>query len=267
MENYNANFNPIRSFLDDQIELLKLNLDEFLRDDPVHIPKQFTKKEDVEISAFLTATIAWGQRKTIINNAQKLMGFMDHSPHDFICNHSSSDLKPLETFVHRTFNASDLLFFIHRLKRIYSNGNDLETFMTNCSPSNELGDVLSAFKAEFFDEGFLPRSTKHLADPLKGSTAKRLLMFMRWMVRKDLADFGIWNNLESSQLLPPIDVHSAKFARALGILDRKQNDWKAVQELGGNLRLLDSSDPVKYDYILYGMGAFSFFKPLSELRL
>mgnify|MGYP005988519875 CR=1 FL=1 len=258
----------LHAFLEDQYALIQPNLEEFLRDDPVHIPKRFTKKEDIEISAFLTAIIAWGQRKTIIKNAHTLVELMDFNPHDFIVNHSASDLKPFETFVHRTFNSSDLLFFIHRLKKIYSTGGDLEQFMfSDKGAGSNLSAVLSTFKQNFFDTDFLPRSTKHLADPTKGSTAKRLLMFLRWMVRIDLADFGIWKSVKPSGLLPPIDVHSAKFARAMGLLDRKQNDWKAVSELGNNLKSIDSLDPVKYDYVLYGMGAFSFFRPLSDLRL
>ncbi len=267
MDNSAVKIKTLKPFLDDQFALIQPNLEEFLRDDPVHIPKQFSKKEDIEISAFLTATIAWGQRKTIINNANKLVELMDHQPHDFIVNHTDSDLKSFEKFVHRTFNASDLLFFIHRLKRIYTESTDLESFMISDKSATDLGQILSDFKHHFFDLDYLPRSTKHVADPLKGSTAKRLLMFLRWMVRNDLADFGIWKSLQPAQLLPPVDVHSAKFARAMGLLDRKQNDWKAVSELGNNLKSIDSLDPVKYDYVLYGMGAFSFFRPLSDLRL
>jgi uncharacterized protein (TIGR02757 family) len=267
MDNLAVKNSSLHSFLESQYDLIEPNLEEFLRDDPVHIPKQFSKKEDIEISAFLTATIAWGQRKTIINNASRLVEMMDYKPHDFIVNHSATDLIPFENFVHRTFNSSDMLFFIHRLKRIYTESNDLESFMISDKTETDFGKILSDFKHHFFDLDFLPRSTKHVADPLKGSTAKRLLMFLRWMVREDLADFGIWKSLKPSELLPPIDIHSAKFARAMGLLHRKQNDWKAVSELGGNLKSLDALDPVKYDYVLYGMGAFSFFRPLSDLRL
>lgn len=267
MDNLLVINSTLHQFLESQLALIQPNLEEFLKDDPVHVPKQFKKKEDIEICAFLTAIIAWGQRKTIINNAHKIVDLMDGSPHDFILNHTESDLKPFESFVHRTFNSTDLLFFVHRLQRLYKESSGLEKCFQFQNMNDDLSKILSGFKTHFFDDGFLDRSTKHLADPLKGSTAKRLLMFLRWMVRTDLADFGIWTTISPAQLLPPIDVHSAKFARAMHLLNRKQNDWKAVVELGNNLKILDPKDPVKYDYVLYGMGAFSFFRPLSDLRL
>lgn len=265
MDNCTVNRN-VKTFLEEQYACIQPNIDLFLKDDPVNVPGKFTQKEDIEISGFLTATIAWGQRKTIINNANKLVELMDHSPFDFIKNHKESDLIAMKNFVHRTFNSDDLLFFTHRLQRMYTEENGLEECMTRQSDQG-LATMLSTFKTNFFDEGYLDRSTKHLANPLKKSTAKRLLMFLRWMVRTDLADFGIWKSIAPNQLLPPIDVHSAKYARAMGLLERKQNDWAAVQELGKNLTALCPEDPIKYDYVLYGMGAFSFFRPLSELRL
>lgn len=247
--------------------MVEANLPAFIEGDPVQIPRQFSKKEDIEIVGFLTATIAWGQRKTIMNNANKLVDLMDGDPHNFILNHKSRDLKAFENFVHRTFNATDLLYFIHKLKHIYCQHIDLENYIFKDVAADNLAKVLSTFKQNFFNGEHPYRSQKHIANPEKGSTAKRLLMFMRWMCRKNLADIGIWSKIKPAQLLPPIDVHSAYYARAMGLLTRKQNDWKAVNELGENLRLIDPNDPVKYDYVLYGMGAFPFFRPLSDLRL
>ena len=249
----------VKRFLERGILLIDENLDEFLEKDPVNIPSRFSKKEDKEIAGFLTAIIAWGQRKSIINNANKLMGLMDEAPHDFIVNHQESDLKRMNGFVHRTFNDSDLLYFLHRLQKIYKEEGGLEEFMLG-NYNGDLGFTLSQFKKNFFAEEHLQRSEKHLADPLKKSTAKRLLMYLRWNVRNDLADFGIWKKIKASDLLPPIDVHSAKTARELGLLERKQNDWNAVIELANNLKAIDENDPVKYDYVLYGVGAFEFLQ-------
>lgn len=233
---------------------------EFIDTDPIQIPASFSKKEDIEISGFLAAVIAWGQRKTIINNSKRLMEFMDHSPYDFILHHSDSDLQAFENFVHRTFNSDDCLTFIYALRKIYREEEGLEALIYQSFLKDKLnpGNGWSEFKKFFFDIPHLRRTEKHLPDPLKGSAAKRMNMFLRWMVRKDDqgVDFGIWKKLTPSQLYIPLDVHSARVARKLRLLKRKQNDWKAVLELTDRLRKIDPEDPVRFDFALFGMGVF-----------
>tara|TARA_Y100000768_G_scaffold331170_1_gene270292 strand:+ start:166 stop:924 length:759 start_codon:yes stop_codon:yes gene_type:complete len=228
----------------------------FIEHDPISIPHQFSQKEDIEISAFLSATIAWGQRKTIINNARKLVDWMDHAPHDFILNHQEADLKKMTSFVHRTFNSDDLLYFIYALQKIYSEHNGLEAVFSRY-PDNPQQNI-SAFKQLFFSWEHLKRTEKHVSDPMKKSSAKRLNMFLRWMVRSDKngVDFGIWKQLSPKHLMLPLDVHTANVGRKLNLLQRKQNDWPAVEELTKNLRAYDAEDPVKYDFALFGIGVF-----------
>lgn len=252
-------FNDLKDFLDEKVK--QYNSPEFIDSDPIQIPHQFSLKEDIEISAFLTATIAWGNRKMIINNAQKLMQLLGNSPYDFVLNHKQKHLKSLENFVHRTFNGADLTFFIESLQNIYKNHGGLEPLFSAYKEHNSLQNSISNFKTTFFELDHLQRTTKHISDPAKGSAAKRINMFLRWMVRKDEAgvDFGIWNTLSPSQLSCPLDTHSGNVARKLGLLTRKQNDAKALQELDKNLRKLDVLDPVKYDYALFGLGVFEKF--------
>ncbi len=249
----------LKVFLDDKV--IQYNNPQFLETDPIQIPHLFTNKEDIEISAFLTATIAWGNRKSIINNSHKLMELMGHSPHDFILNYSDDDLDDLVNFVHRTFNGNDLSYFIQSLKNIYLNHNGLEGIFTNHQEKTSLQPTISKFKELFFELPYKQRTTKHVSDPLKGSAAKRINMFLRWMVRdaSTNVDFGLWKNINPSKLSCPLDVHSGNVARKLGLLKRKQNDAKALAELDKNLRNLDSLDPVKYDFALFGLGVFEKF--------
>jgi uncharacterized protein (TIGR02757 family) len=235
---------------------LRFNQFHFIEDDPISIPHQFKQKQDIEISAFLSAIIAWGQRKTIIRNAKKMMELMDQSPFDFIVNHREKELAPFRTFVHRTFNGDDLIYFIHALRMIYSQHPSMENSFLNGS---DMKERISNFKRAFFQDEHLKRTEKHLADPLKSSSAKRLNMFLRWMVRKDNkgVDFGIWDQITSAELMLPLDIHTATVGRKLKLLKRKQNDWKAVEEITKSLRLFDPKDPVKYDYALFGMGVNS----------
>lgn len=227
----------------------------FIEEDPISIPHRFSLKEDIEISGFLAAIIAWGQRKTIIRNANRIIEMMDNSPLDFILNHSEKERAKAISFVHRTFNSDDLMYFFHALQQIYLHHGGLETCL---SPKTDesMKERLSHFKSIFFQPEHLKRTEKHIADPMKGSSAKRLNMYLRWMVRSDQAgvDFGLWKNFPTSKLMMPLDVHTATVGRKLGLLDRKQNDWKAVEELTQNLRKFDSNDPVKYDFALFGMG-------------
>lgn len=248
----------LKSFLDEKV--VEYNQPKFVESDPIQIPHQFHQKEDIEIAAFLTATIAWGNRKMINNNAKKMMELLGNSPYDFIINHTEDDLENLQFFVHRTFNGTDFVFFVKALQNIYKNHGGLEAVFTNAGTEN-LQESISHFKKVFFSIPHPERTRKHVSDPKKGSAAKRINMFLRWMVRNDNTgvDFGIWKSISPAQLSCPLDVHSGNVARKLGLLKRKQNDAKALLELDTNLRKLDATDPVKYDFALFGLGVFEKF--------
>src|SRR5690606_5653536 len=249
----------LKEFLDAKV--IQYDRPDFLISDPLQIPHRFTKKEDMEISGFLTATIAWGNRKSIIRNAERMMELLDYAPNDFVLNHQISDLDRFQGFVHRTFNESDLSYFIGSLKNIYLHHGGLESVFSKENPDNSLQTAISHFKATFFELPYQVRTTKHISDPLKGSAAKRINMFLRWMVRnnKTGVDLGLWNSIAPSRLSCPVDVHSGNVARKLGLINRKQNDGKALLELDQNLRELDPDDPVKYDFALFGLGVFENF--------
>ena len=246
----------LKTFLDEKAEYYEFP--GFIENDPILIPHRFAKKEDIEIAGFLTSVFAWGKRITIINNATLLMNWMDNAPYDFIINHQPAELKKFQKFVHRTFNNDDLLFFIERLKQIYTTQNGLEfVFSRQFEKSGgDLKGAISGFKTFFFSSEHLVRTQKHLPNPLKGSAAKRFNMFLRWMVRSDKkgVDFGIWNSINPGQLYIPLDVHTGNVARKLGLLKRKQNDWKALEELMYILHEFDPEDPAKYDFALFGLG-------------
>lgn len=249
----------LKEFLDAKV--IQYNHPEFLESDPIQIPHLFTLKEDVEISGFLTATIAWGNRKSIISNAHKMMELMDHAPYDFIQNHQEEDLDKLQNFVHRTFNGVDLMYFVKSLKNIYQYRGGLEGVFTSNLDKKSIQPSISKFKEVFFEIPHPKRTTKHISDPVKGSAAKRINMYLRWMVRDNTTgvDFGLWKNIPTSILSCPLDVHSGNVARKLGLLKRKQNDAKALAELDYSLRQLDPKDPVKYDFALFGLGVFEKF--------
>lgn len=253
------NQQELKEFLDEKVDLY--NHPNFIESDPIQIPHQYIHKEDIEIAAFLSATIAWGNRKMIINNAQKLMEIMGQTPHDFVMNYNENQEEKIENFVHRTFNSVDLNTFIYALQNIYSNHGGLEYAFAKDLQNNDLQKNISNFKQLFFEIDHLPRTQKHVSDPLNNSAAKRINMFLRWMVRNDQkgVDFGIWKNIPTSALSCPLDVHSGNVARKLGILLRKQNDGKALQELDNQLRIFDPKDPVKYDFALFGLGVFEKF--------
>lgn len=239
------------------------NNTDFIESDPISIPHLFQRKEDIEIAAFLTATIAWGQRTTIIRNARRLMLMMDDSPFDFISEAAISDFKRFSAFVHRTFNGEDVMFFLQSLQNIYRNHGGLENLFTKpvLREGSDSKDSLLNFRNVFFSIPFPLHAGGHVADVSRGSAAKRLNMFLRWMVRNDKrgVDFGIWNGIGSHKLYCPLDVHSGQVARKLGLLVRIQNDWKAVEELTIALRTFDALDPVKYDFALFGLGVFEKF--------
>ncbi|MFY9241459.1 MAG: TIGR02757 family protein [Polaribacter sp.] len=249
----------LKEFLDEKVVLY--NNPKFIESDPIQIPHTFSKKEDIEIAAFLTATISWGNRTMIIKNAIKMMELLDNSPHDFVLNHQEKDLESFQNFVHRTFNYIDFQQFIKSLQHIYKNHGGLENTLLIKDNSKTYQTAIHQFKQLFFEVPHLKRTQKHVSDPLKNSAAKRINMFLRWMVRNDKAgvDFGIWETHNPANLSCPLDVHSGNVARKLKLLSRKQNDWKALFELDKNLRKLDKNDPVKYDFALFGLGVFEKF--------
>jgi uncharacterized protein (TIGR02757 family) len=278
----------LKSLLDEYVE--RFNRPDFIADDPISIPHRFSNPRDIEITAFWTAILAWGQRKTIINSANRLFEYMDNAPYDFIKNHQETDRKRFETFKHRTFQPTDALYFLEFLQQFYNKNDSLETAFAR--HINDIGDIekdigdikkdigdikkdigdirrqpfktypsvseaLVGFNKDFFDLPDVPhRTRKHVSTPLSKSTCKRLCMFLRWMVRRDNCgvDFGIWQTIKPSQLLMPLDVHVERHARRLGLLERPQTDWQTVLELTENMRQFDAEDPVKYDFALFGMG-------------
>lgn len=249
----------LKEFLDEKVALY--NQPRFIESDPIQIPHSFSRKEDIEIAAFLVATIAWGNRKSIINSGKRLMALMGNSPFDYVMDFSEEKASELPHFAHRTFNSVDLGYFFIALKNIYQNHYGMEAVFAKYAEEDSLQPAIHRFKQTFFSYPHPSRTQKHIGDPLKNSAAKRINMFLRWMVRKDAlgVDFGIWNSLSPAQLSCPLDVHSGKVARKLGLLARKQNDAKAVLELDLALRKLDPKDPVKYDFALFGLGVFEGF--------
>jgi uncharacterized protein (TIGR02757 family) len=256
----------LKSFLDQAAD--RYNRPEFIETDPIRIPRMFAGKEDIEIAGFLTATISWGNRASILNSANRMMGLMDHAPFDFIMHHRPADLKRLKSYVHRTFNGEDLEAFVVLLKCLYRDGKGLEGHFVAHQQAGTLQPAIHRMKSEFMAYGIPDRTKKHLPDPLAGSAAKRINMFLRWMVRKDNrgVDFGLWKSVSPSILSCPLDVHSGNVARKLGLLQRKQNDSRAVQELDNMLRKFDPADPVKYDFALFGLGVFEKFRAVSQNR-
>ncbi len=247
----------LKSFLDSK--LLLYNNPAFIKDDPICIPHLFTKKQDIEIAGFFAAIFAWGNRTTIINKSKELMGLMDNDPHKFCLHHSDNDLKKLLLFKHRTFNATDLLYFISFFKMHYTKHATLETAFTKWmhAADETTENALKGFYHYFFSlPDISERTRKHIASPEKNSSCKRLNMYLRWMVRHDNngVDFGIWKNISPAQLICPVDVHVARVAKSLQLLNRVPIDWQAALELTSCLRTLDKNDPVKYDFALFGTG-------------
>ena len=252
-------YDDLNVFLDEKAA--QYNQPAFITSDPIQVPKQFSQKENIEISAFLTATISWGSRLSIIKNALSLMKRMDNRPYDFILNAPVSEYGVLNSFVHRTFNGKDCIYFVHSLKNIYQKYGGLQrVFESGYKQDGTVKSALNGLHSVFFE---LPgeRTRKHVANVMRGSSGKRLNMFLRWMVRKDNSgvDFGLWDGIPASALMLPLDVHTGNVARKMGLLTRKQNDWKAVEEVTDRLRAFDPADPVRYDYALFGLGIFEKF--------
>jgi uncharacterized protein (TIGR02757 family) len=257
---HNPSYNGIpaiemKQFLEDKF--LQYNTPAFIECDPISIPHNFSELKDIEISGFLTASIAWGRRDLILRSSSKLMNLMGNSPYDFIMGATDKQLEPLNGFAHRTFNGTDCINFIKGLRSVYSSYGSMENIIIEgMKTSGSVKEGLSHLRSKFFSVLHEHRTEKHFADVNSGAGAKRLNMFMRWMVRQDNSgvDFGLWKHINMSQLLIPIDLHSGNTARKLGLLSRKQNDWKAVEELTAVLREFDPLDPVKYDFALFGIG-------------
>lgn len=251
------NKNELADFLNEKVE--QYNQPGFIENDPIVIPHSYSKKEDIEITGFWASVLAWGQRVTIINKCRALFEMMDNVPHDFILNHAENDLKPFEKFKHRTFNATDTLYFIEFLKQFYQEHASLEeAFVAKLAPGAQtIEGGLVGFHELFFELPDAPQRTrKHIATPARKSACKRLNMFLRWMARKDDkgVDFGIWKQIQPSQLVCPCDLHVDRVARKLGLIQRKQTDWRTALELTESLRQFDPEDPVKYDFALFGLG-------------
>jgi uncharacterized protein (TIGR02757 family) len=265
--------NEILDFLN--LKLSLYNQYKFVKNDPISIPHNFSKKEDIEIAGFMTATIAWGKRPVIIRNAKLLMEQMDLAPYDFVKNSSLKEIKKIETFVHRTFNGTDAKFFMLSLRNIYNQYNGLEAvfaegleqriYPENTNPSlptyTHIKNSIIHFRKIFLSIKYPARTAKHISNPESNAAAKRINMYLRWMVRKDKygVDFGIWKSISPSLLHIPLDVHVGNVARKLGLLKRMQDDWKAVEELTVKLQEFDKNDPIKYDFALFGLGIFEGF--------
>ncbi|HSU28730.1 MAG TPA: TIGR02757 family protein [Chitinophagaceae bacterium] len=252
----------LRIFLDRKAE--EYDQPFFIKDDPVAVPHLFQKKQDIEIAGFFAATFAWGNRKTIIKKSVELMQLMDMSPHAFCLDPGTRGLQSLMQFKHRTFNTTDLLYFVNFLGHHYARSSSLEDAFTQkmTKKDENIEKGLVGFYQYFFSgDEVPPRTRKHIANPARGSSCKRLNMFLRWMVRKDKqgVDFGIWKKISPSQLVCPIDLHVARVAKKLKLMTRKQPDWKAALELTARLKEFDKDDPVKYDFALFGLGILEKF--------
>jgi uncharacterized protein (TIGR02757 family) len=247
----------IQSFLDQKV--ISFNHTSFIDSDPIQIPKLFDSKENIEIAGFLAATLAWGQRPTIIRNALQLVTLMNNNPIEFLLHSTEEDLDVFLNFKHRTFNGTDCIFFMKALRNIYQNHGGLEQVFTDGYRNNEtIFSALIHFRKVFFELEHEHRTEKHVSDVEKGAAAKRLNMFLRWMIRSDKArvDFGLWKQIPSAALMLPLDVHTGNVARKLRLLSRTQNDWRAVEEITTKLREFDADDPIKYDFALFGLGVF-----------
>lgn len=256
----------LKEFLDEKV--LLYNNFNFIESDPIQIPHRFSIKEDIEIAAFLAATMAWGNRKMIISKATDLMNRMGNSPYDFVMNYNENQFEKIESFKHRTMNSTDLNFYIQSLQNLYQNHGGLENAFHFQKDETDSYHAIERFRNLFLETLHEKRSEKHLSSPAANSAAKRLNMFLRWMVRDDNqgVDFGLWKNVSPAQLVCPLDVHSGNVARNLGILSRKQNDWKAASELNYILLEFDPKDPVRYDFALFGLGVFENFNRINPVK-
>lgn len=249
--------NELKDFLNEKADYYEHT--NFITSDPIQVVHQFDKKQDIEIIGLLTATIAWGQRKSIINNAKKIVSILENEPYRFITEASNFETQQATLFVHRTFNGADLVGFFDALKTLYKQHSSLENYF--CTPKQSAKDGIVQFRNAMLEANIPSRSHKHISNPLKNSAAKRLNMYLRWMCRPNTkgVDFGIWKQFPLNEVMIPLDVHTGNVARKLGLITRKQNDWKALEELMKTLKTFDNLDPGKYDFALFGLGAFEGF--------
>ena len=255
----------LKPFLDEMAD--RFNRKAFIVDDPISIPHRFSKRQDIEIAGLFAATLAWGQRRTIIRSCETLMALMDQAPHDFVLNHHDRDLVRVESFVHRTFNGTDLLYFLAFLRSHYRRRDTMEDLFVVPSSEPTVEKGLIGFHEQFFGlPDFPERTRKHVATPARHSACKRLNMFLRWMVRRDDrgVDFGLWRRISPSQLVCPCDLHVERVARRLKLIRRRPLDWQTALELTESLRLLDPVDPVRYDFALFGMGITNGLPPRAS---
>lgn len=248
----------IKELLEEKYDLY--NRPSFIESDPIQIPHQYSDKRNIEIAAFLTSAIAWGQRKIIIRDAKQLLNLMDNNPYQFITGAKPKDFARFDNYVHRTFNGTDCRFFIQSLQNIYlKHGGLRQLFENQVKNTGSVKDAIAHFRKIFFEINHPERTRKHIADVTKKSAAKRINMFLMWMVRNDNrgVHFGLWNKIHPKQLYLPLDVHTGNITRQLGLLKRKQNDWSAVEEVTRILRLFDAEDPIKYDFALFGMDIYN----------
>ncbi|GAB0156476.1 TIGR02757 family protein [Chryseobacterium sp. Alg-005] len=248
------NFEELKSFLNEKAD--QYNNTDFIENDPVQIPHRFSLQQDIEIAGFLAATISWGNRKSIIRSAEKMLDLMGNSPYDFVLNYSEKDLVFIQDkSIHRTFNGQDFSYFIRQFNRIYTHYESLEDLFKVENPEINFYHAIERFRKQFLETD-KHRSHKHISSPYKNSSAKRIIMFLRWMIRKDQrgVDFGIWKNIDQKYLSIPLDVHTGNISRKLGLISRTQNDWKTVEELDEAIRKFDDKDPAKYDFALFGLG-------------
>ncbi|MBB4805024.1 uncharacterized protein (TIGR02757 family) [Chryseobacterium defluvii] len=248
------NFEELKSFLDEKAD--QYNHSDFIENDPIQIPHRFSAKQDIEIAGFLSAVISWGNRKSIIKSAEKILDIMGNAPYDFVLNHSGKDMTAIEDkSIHRTFNGQDFVYFIRQFNRIYKENDSLEDLFRIDEQEINFYHAIERFRNHFL-EPEKHRSHKHISSPYKNSSAKRIIMFLRWMIRKDKrgVDFGIWENTDQKYLSIPLDVHTGNISRKLGLITRTQNDWKTVEELDRMIRQFDEKDPAKYDFALFGLG-------------
>lgn len=243
------------------------NCEEFIEHDPISIAHRYTLPEDIEIAGLFASTIAWGNRKAIVKSASRMMEYMDNAPYDFVVNATDGDIQSLQSYVHRTFNGQDLVDFVVATRSICNEYGNIGKLMVQLyQQSHSIPYLLSAFRARFLASEHNPHCEKHVSSIDRGAACKRLNMYLRWMVRKDQngVDFGLWPEIPTSELYLPLDVHSGNVARALGLLNRKQSDWKAVAEVTSKLREFDAVDPVRYDFALFGAGIEGIIKPLLK---
>ncbi|ASW74218.1 hypothetical protein IQ37_15790 [Chryseobacterium piperi] len=248
------NFDELRDFLNEKAD--QYNNTDFIENDPLQIPHRFSLKQDIEIAGFLSATISWGNRKAIIKSAEKMLDIMGNSPYDFVMNFSEKDLESIQDkSIHRTFNGQDFTYFIKQFNKVYIQHESLEHLFEVKNDETNFFYAIERFRAEFL-EAEKHRTHKHISSPYKNSSAKRIVMFLRWMIRKDKrgVDFGIWKNIDQKYLSIPLDVHTGNISRKLGLITRTQNDWKTVEELDIAIRKFDDQDPAKYDFALFGLG-------------